>query len=143
MMGAACSGVTKRGVFSTKMKPSASAPASTAVIASRRFVMPQTLTRIMNNVGGETPPPFPPRLARSDSERPQPPRLARGDSERPQPPGLARADLELPFPPRLARSDSERPQPPGLARSDSERPRPPRSQHRAIRESSPAPRRPG
>src|SRR2546425_8988354 len=127
MMGVACSGVTKRGVFSTKMKPSASAPASTAVIASRRFVMPQTLTRIMNNGGGETPPPFPPRLARSDSECPQPPgfaradlelpfppRLAPSDSERPQPPGFARADLELPFPPRLAPSDSERPQPPRL-----------------------------
>src|ERR1043166_9588151 len=137
MMGAACSGVTKRGVFSTKMKPSASAPASTAVIASRRFVMPQTLTRIMNNVGGETPPPFPPRLARSDSERPHPPglaradlelpfppRLARSDSERPQPPGLARADLELPLSPRFARSDSERPQPPQshrFARGDSQR----------------------
>src|SRR5213593_940531 len=138
MMGVACSGVTKRGVFSTKMKPSASAPASTAVIASRRFVMPQTLTRIMNNGGGETPPPFPPRLARSDSDRPQPPgfaradldppfppRLARSDSERPQPPGFARPDLELPFPPRLARSDSPRPQPPRLVRGDSKRPQPP------------------
>src|SRR5262244_1527765 len=41
---ATCSGVTKRGVFSTKMKPSASAPASTAVRASSRVVMPQILT---------------------------------------------------------------------------------------------------
>src|SRR3990167_6352457 len=44
MMGAACSGVTKRGVPSTKMKPSASAPAWTAVSASSRRVIPQTLT---------------------------------------------------------------------------------------------------
>src|SRR2546422_1579414 len=39
------SGVTKRGVSSTKMTPSASAPASTAVIASSRRVIPQTFTR--------------------------------------------------------------------------------------------------
>src|SRR5207245_7001081 len=119
-MGAPCSGVTKRGVPSTQMKPSASAPASTAVMASWTFVMPQILTRIMNNGGGETPPPFPPRLAP-------------GDSERPQPPGFARADLELPFPPRLARSDSERPQPPRFARGDSERPQPPRLRLLAAR----------
>src|SRR5207302_1219394 len=68
------------------MKPSASAPASTAVIASRRFVMPQTLTRIMNNGGGETPPPFPPRPARGDSARPHPPRLARAHVLVPPPP---------------------------------------------------------
>src|SRR5437773_3275100 len=74
MMGVACSGVTKRGVFSTKMKPSASAPASTAVIASRRFVMPQTLTRIMNNGGGETRPAWLPERAQSgprEHERPE------------------------------------------------------------------------
>ena len=34
MIGATCAGVTKRGVFSTKMKPSASAPASTQSRAS-------------------------------------------------------------------------------------------------------------
>src|SRR5436309_2539735 len=130
MMGVACSGVTKRGVFSTKMKPSASAPASTAVIASRRFVMPQTLTRIMNNGGGETPAPFPPRLARSDSERPQPP-------------GFARPDLELPFPPRLARSDSERPQPPGFARPDLDLPLPPRRPRRDPRRPPPPRLAPG
>src|SRR5204863_77375 len=44
MIGAACSGVTNRGVPSTKMKPRASAPASTATLASSRFVIPQTLT---------------------------------------------------------------------------------------------------
>src|SRR5262249_62226678 len=110
-----------RGVFSTKMKPSASAPASTAIVASRTFVMPQTLTRIMKNVGGEAPPPFPPRFARGDSKRPQPPRLvraqapfpprfARGDSKRPQPPRLVRA--QAPLPPRFARVDSRRPPPP-------------------------------
>src|SRR3989442_11271722 len=97
MMGVACSGVTKRGVFSTKMKPSASAPASTAVIASRRFVMPQTLTRIMNNGGGETPPPFPPPLARGDLPLPQPPRLG-APSPLPSPlppPATARAPPSL------------------------------------------------
>src|SRR5438046_630076 len=141
MMGVACSGVTKRGVFSTKMKPSASAPASTAGIASRRFVMPQSLTPTRSKWEGDTPPPFPPRLARSGSERPQPPglaradlelpfppRLARSDSERPQPPGFARPDLELPFPPRIARSESTRPKPPRLVRGGSVRPQhhPPR-----------------
>src|SRR2546426_7198700 len=109
MMGVACSGVTKRGVFSTKMKPSASAPASTAVIASRRFVMPQTLTRIMNNGGGETPPPFPPRLARSDSERPQPPRLPLAESR-------------LPFPARLTPGHAAHPPPPPVPPA---RPHPP------------------
>src|SRR5439155_1416846 len=44
-IGATRSGVTKRGVSSTKMNPSASAPASTAVIASSRRVIPQTFTR--------------------------------------------------------------------------------------------------
>ena len=43
MIGATCSGVTKRGVFSTKMKPRASAPASTATFASSGLVMPQIL----------------------------------------------------------------------------------------------------
>src|SRR5207248_1478138 len=43
---ATCSGVTNRGVFSTKMKPSASAPARTARRASSRLVMPQIFTRV-------------------------------------------------------------------------------------------------
>src|SRR5204863_9026285 len=46
-IGATCSGVTKRGVFSTKMKPSASAPASTHIRASFTFVMPQIFTRVI------------------------------------------------------------------------------------------------
>src|SRR2546425_12134166 len=46
MIGAACSGVTKRGVPSTKMKPSASAPASTASRASSGLVIPQILTLV-------------------------------------------------------------------------------------------------
>src|SRR5437870_6587157 len=60
-IGATCAGVTKRGVFSTKMKPSASAPASTAVSASSRLVMPQILTRVVIvEWGGRDAPPFPP-----------------------------------------------------------------------------------
>ena len=46
-IGATCSGVTKRGVPSTKMKPRASAPASTAVRASASVVIPQIFTRVM------------------------------------------------------------------------------------------------
>src|SRR5580765_5894754 len=60
-IGATCAGVTKRGVFSTKMKPSASAPASTAVFASSRLVMPQIFTRVIVEwVGRDAPPIFPP-----------------------------------------------------------------------------------
>src|SRR5881628_1160346 len=59
-IGATFSGVTKRGVFSTKMKPSASAPASTAVIASSRLVMPQILTRVIDEWGGRDAPPISP-----------------------------------------------------------------------------------
>src|SRR5712691_3368315 len=60
-IGATCSGVTKRGVFSTKMNPRASAPASTAVNASSRLVMPQILTLIVNAwVGRDAPPMSPP-----------------------------------------------------------------------------------
>src|SRR5712691_9880665 len=60
-IGATCSGVTKRGVFSTKMNPRASAPASTAVNASSRLVMPQILTLIVNAwVGRHAPPMSPP-----------------------------------------------------------------------------------
>src|SRR5437867_9970895 len=60
-IGATCSGVTKRGVFSTKMNPRASAPASTAVNASSALVMPQILTLIVNTwVGRGAPPMSPP-----------------------------------------------------------------------------------
>src|SRR5947199_215118 len=59
-IGATWAGVTKRGVFSTKMKPSASAPASTAVIASSRLVMPQILTRVIDEWGGRDAPPISP-----------------------------------------------------------------------------------
>src|SRR6266852_4565606 len=60
-IGATCSGVTKRGVFSTKMNPRASAPASTAVNASSRLVMPQILTLIVNAwVGRDAVPVSPP-----------------------------------------------------------------------------------
>src|SRR5262245_57538968 len=59
-IGATLSGVTKRGVFSTKMKPSASAPASTAVSASSRFVMPQILTRVIVEWVGRGAPPISP-----------------------------------------------------------------------------------
>src|SRR5438093_1076126 len=60
-IGATCSGVTKRGVFSTKMNPRASAPASTAVNASSALVMPQILTLIVNTwVGRDAPPMSPP-----------------------------------------------------------------------------------
>src|SRR5258705_6992470 len=60
-IGATCAGVTKRGVFSTKMKPSASAPASTAVFASSRLVMPQIFTRVIVEwVGRDAPPISPP-----------------------------------------------------------------------------------
>src|SRR5207253_1461185 len=60
-IGATCSGVMKRGVFSTKMKPSASAPASTAVSASSRLVMPQILTRVVIvEWGGRDAPPISP-----------------------------------------------------------------------------------
>src|SRR6266511_1115195 len=44
MIRAAASGVTKRGVPSTKMKPRASAPASTLSRASSMLVMPQIFT---------------------------------------------------------------------------------------------------
>src|SRR5437899_9204857 len=60
-IGATCSGVTKRGVFSTKMNPRASAPASTAVSASSTFVIPQILTLIVSAwVGRDAPPMSPP-----------------------------------------------------------------------------------
>src|SRR5713226_5548822 len=59
-IGATCSGVTKRGVFSTKMNPRASAPASTAVNASSRLVMPQILTLIVSTWGGRDAPPLSP-----------------------------------------------------------------------------------
>src|SRR5713101_7194076 len=59
-IGATCSGVTKRGVFSTKMNPRASAPASTAVNASSRLVMPQILTLIVSTWGGRDAPPMSP-----------------------------------------------------------------------------------
>src|SRR6267378_2763133 len=73
-IGATCSGVTKRGVFSTKMKPSASAPASTAVSASSRLVMPQILTRVIAAwVGRDAPPTSPPiRVATAYCIRPAP-----------------------------------------------------------------------
>src|SRR5438552_2612330 len=44
MMPAADSSETRRGLFSQKTKPSASAPASTAAVPSLRLVMPQILT---------------------------------------------------------------------------------------------------
>src|SRR5439155_24706779 len=68
-IGATCSGVMKRGVFSTKMKPSASAPASTAVSASSRLVMPQILTRvvIVEWGGRDAPPISPPVRGAPDS----------------------------------------------------------------------------
>src|SRR5206468_9292222 len=70
-IGATCSGVTKRGVFSTKMNPRASAPASTAVNASSALVMPQILTLIVNTwVGRDAPPLIPPVRQPPD----QPPR---------------------------------------------------------------------
>jgi len=74
-IGATCSGVTKRGVFSTKMNPRASAPASTAVSASSTFVIPQILTLIFSAWGGETPPHVPPgsRCARSTRRAHVPP----------------------------------------------------------------------
>src|SRR5262245_26694101 len=60
-IGATFSGVMKRGVFSTKMNPSASAPASTAMSASSRLVMPQIFTRgIIEWVGRDAPPISPP-----------------------------------------------------------------------------------
>src|SRR5262245_51023329 len=60
-IGATCSGVTKRGVFSTKMKPTASAPASTAVMASSRLVIPQIFTRVIGEwVGRDASPISPP-----------------------------------------------------------------------------------
>src|SRR6267143_6676584 len=73
-IGATCSGVTKRGVFSTKMKPSASTPASTAVSASSRLVMPQILTRVIAAwVGRDAPPTSPPiRVATAYCIRPAP-----------------------------------------------------------------------
>src|SRR5712692_3261509 len=81
-IGATCSGVTKRGVFSTKMNPRASAPASTAVNASSRLVMPQILTLIVNAwVGRDAPPMSPPaRDARGQPAVPvsPPAREARG-----------------------------------------------------------------
>src|SRR5206468_1327292 len=68
---ATCSGVTNRGVFSTKMKPSASAPACTAIRASSRLVMPQILTRIIVEwVGRDAPPISPPIRAAPDSASP-------------------------------------------------------------------------
>src|SRR5262249_11700465 len=71
-MGATVSGVTKRGVVSTKMKPSASAPASTAVIASSRFVMPQILTRVIDEWGGRDAPPISPPVRVAPGVRVQP-----------------------------------------------------------------------
>src|SRR3990167_8967968 len=76
-IAATCSGVTKRGVPSTKMKPRASAPASTAVSASPRFVIPQIFTRVMRALSmhgwGETPPPCPPgRFMHGWGETPPP-----------------------------------------------------------------------
>src|SRR5262245_60653269 len=60
-IGATFSGVIKRGVFSTKMNPSASAPASTAMSASSRLVMPQIFTRVIIEwVGRDAPPISPP-----------------------------------------------------------------------------------
>src|ERR1700693_4945830 len=46
MIAAAAAGSMKRGVPSTKMKPSASAPASTATRASATLVIPQTFTLV-------------------------------------------------------------------------------------------------
>ena len=50
MIAAAAAGSMKRGVPSTKMKPSASAPASTASRASATLVIPQTFTLITSTV---------------------------------------------------------------------------------------------
>src|SRR5262249_51288705 len=61
-IAAACSGVTKRGVFSTKMKPSASAPACTAIRASSTLVMPQILTRVIIEWVGRGAPPISPPI---------------------------------------------------------------------------------
>src|SRR2546426_7939838 len=73
-IGATCSGVTKRGVFSTKMNPRASAPASTAVSASSTFVIPQILTLIVSTWGGrDAPPPSPPPPAARGQPAPPPP----------------------------------------------------------------------
>src|SRR3989454_7747349 len=73
-IGATCSGVTKRGVFSTKMNPRASAPASTAVNASSALVMPQILTLIISAWGGAGRPPHSPPRPRRRAPPPPPPR---------------------------------------------------------------------
>jgi hypothetical protein len=45
------SGSIRRGLFSSQTKPSASAPASTAALASSQFVIPEILTCVpMSNV---------------------------------------------------------------------------------------------
>src|SRR3989442_5119392 len=89
-IGATCSGVTKRGVFSTKMNPRASAPASTAVSASSTFVIPQILTLIVSAWVGRDAPPCPPPPAlpgvNPPPHRPPRPRPRRLPPPRPPPP---------------------------------------------------------
>src|SRR5882672_9833897 len=91
-------GVTQRGVFSTKMNPRASAPASTATSASSRLVMPQIFTRVIAEwVGRDAPPISPPtRVARAQPAPPisPPTRVARAQPAAPiSPPTRAAAGL--------------------------------------------------
>src|SRR2546426_288437 len=85
-IGATCSGVTKRGVFSTKMNPRASAPASTAVNASSALVMPQILTLVISAWGGARRPPPGPPPPPGARPNPPPPRPPRPPCARPTPP---------------------------------------------------------
>src|SRR2546426_2709375 len=116
-IGATCSGVTKRGVFSTKMNPRASAPASTAVNASSRLVMPQILTLVISTSlvhgWGETPPPCPPppamRAVHPPPPLPPPPPTPPRHPPPPRPPPPPPPPPPWPPPPHRGAREGRRP----------------------------------